>query len=120
MKLIARHLILIGLVLLASFIAAAAGLYFQSPERAKAILAAARFGCPMHRNVTSSTQTGCPECGMKLVALSGEKAEANPPQKSGCCGENPVATEQPVATTCPYIAAQTAQASSCCPKPVNP
>ena len=86
MKFIAHHLNLIGLVLLASFIAAAAGLYFQAPERAKApqpkaAAAAARFVCPMHPNVTRATQTGCPECGMKLVALGRERAEANANQQ---------------------------------------
>ena len=125
MKFIAQYLNLIGLVLLASFVVAAAALYFQTPERAKATqpkaaLAAARFICPMHPNVTSATPTDCPECGMQLVALSGEKAKANSSQKNGCCGEKPVATKLPAAMSCPYVAAQAAQAASCCPKSANP
>ena len=125
MKFIAHHLNLIGLVLLASFIAAAAGLYFQAPERAKApqpkaAAAAARFVCPMHPNVTRATQTGCPECGMKLVALGRERAEANAAREGGCCGEKPFAAKLPTAMVCPHLAAQAAQASSCCPKSANP
>ncbi|MEK7780737.1 MAG: heavy metal-binding domain-containing protein [Verrucomicrobiota bacterium] len=128
MKFIARHLNLIGLLLLASFASAAAALYFQVPERiqtARAATAApaARYACPMHPKITSATPADCSECGMKLVALAGDKPAATAAHKSGCCAEKPVAAELPPAATCPHLAAQAAQAThadSCCPKPANP
>lgn len=133
MKFIARHLNLIGLFLLAGFSAAAAGLYFQTPGGSKPVPAKATapiagFVCPMHPNVTSATQSDCPECGMKLVAIGSAKTKAaTGAHKSGCCAEKPVAAE-PAASTmaCPHLAAQAAQAAqtppadACCSKPANP
>ncbi len=127
MKFIARHLNLIGLLLLASFVSAAAALYFQVPERiqtARATTApAARYACPMHPKITSATPVDCSECGMKLVALDGTKPEAIAAPKSGCCSEKPVVEEASAAMACPHLAAQAAQATptdSCCPKPAKP
>jgi hypothetical protein len=131
MKFIARHLNLIGLLLLASFASAAAALYFQVPERiqtARATTTAttASYTCPMHPKITSTTPADCSECGMKLVALNGAKPEAPAAHKDGCCAEKPAAVEPPPAAACPHLAAQAAQAAqaghgdSCCPKPANP
>lgn len=130
MKFIARHLNLIGLLLFASFASAAAALYFQVPERiqtARATTApAARYDCPMHPKITSASPADCSECGMKLVALTGDKPAATAAHKSGCCAEKPVAAEPPPAAACPHLATQAAQkiqaghADSCCPKPANP
>jgi hypothetical protein len=133
MKFIARHLNLIGLLMLTAFGATAAGLYFQTPKYtptipAKAAAPAAGFVCPMHPNVTRATQSECPECGMKLVAIGSEKTEASAgAHKRGCCAEKPVAAEpSPAAMACPHLAAQAAQTSqtspadACCPKPANP
>ena len=131
MKFIARHLNLTGFLLLAAFGAAAAGLYFQTPEyaptaKAKESPSAALYACPMHPKVTSATLTDCSECGMKLVGLSSDKPGATESHKGGCCAEKPVAAEPPPAASCPHLAAQasqpvpTAHADSCCPKPVNP
>lgn len=127
MKFIARHLNLIGLLMLVAFGATAAGLYFQTPNyvptaKAKAVAPAAAFVCPMHPNVTSATAADCPECGMKLVTADSEMTSGKT-HKSGCCAEKPVAAEPPPAATCPHLAAQAAKApteSSCCPKPVTP
>ena len=136
MKFIARHLNLIGLLLLAAFGAAAAGLYFQTPnykptDKAKATIPAAGFVCPMHPNVTSATESDCPECGMKLVAMGSGKTQATAgAHKGGCCEEKPVATEPPPsAMACPHLTAQAihaaqvtqpAPADACCSKPANP
>lgn len=125
MKFIARHLNLIGLLMLTAFGAAAAGLYFQTPKytptaKAKTESSAAAFVCPMHPNVTSATQSDCPECGMKLVAAGNQKTTTSAAPKSGCCAEKPVAAEPPSAAACPHLAAQAAKESSCCPKPAKP
>lgn len=131
MKFIARHLNLIGLLLLASFASAAAALYFQVPERIQTARAtttpAVRFACPMHPNLTSSTPADCSECGMKLIAIGNATTEpATGAHKSGCCAEKPVVEAAPVALSCPHLAAQAAQvtqtppADACCSKPANP
>jgi hypothetical protein len=131
MKLIARNLNLIGLLLLASFATAAAALYFHVPQpiptaRARTD-APARYVCPMHPNIASASPADCAECGMKLVAIGDEKVGATPRvHKDGCCGEKPVAVEPSPAATCPHLAAQAAstapvaRADSCCPKPAHP
>jgi hypothetical protein len=132
MKFIARHLNLIGLLLLASFASAAVALYFQVPERIQSARATtatapvARYACPMHPKITSATPTDCPECGMKLVGLSGDKPVATETHNGGCCAEKPAAVAPPPAVICPHLVAQAAQpapappADSCCPKPANP
>jgi hypothetical protein len=94
MKFIARHLNLIGLLMLTAFGAAAAGLYFQTPKYAPAEKA---------DSVASAPATTSPS-----------------PHKDGCCGEKPVAPEPPPAAVCPHLAAQAAPEPSCCPKPANP
>lgn len=110
MKFIARHLNLIGLFLLASFVAAAAGLYFDVPQKVQAARIktdAAKFACPMHPKVTSSTAADCPECGMKLVAFSSAVETETPAHGDGCCNKK-MAAPAPVvapATSCPHLAA---------------
>ena len=110
MKFVARHLNLIGLLLLVSFAAAAAGLYLDVPQKVQAARlkpAPAQFACPMHPNVTGSTATDCPECGMKLAALSAAKA-ATSAHGDGCCNKPaaapaPAPVAAPTATGCPHL-----------------
>ncbi|MBE0541424.1 MAG: hypothetical protein IH623_08565 [Verrucomicrobia bacterium] len=95
MKFIARYLNLIGLLLLASFVTAAAGLYFQVPERLQA------------------------KRGQATVAAA-KQADNMAPSDAGCCAAKAPAPEPPPAATCPHLAAQAAKESSCCPQPANP
>jgi hypothetical protein len=98
MKFIARYLNLIGLLLLASFVTAAAGLYFQVPERFQSKRA-------------------------QVTVAKVEPSAAMPPHGEGCCATKAPAPEPPLAATCPHLAAQAAQTpkeSSCCPQPANP
>jgi len=95
MKFIARYLNLIGLLLLASFVTAAAGLYFQVPERIQA------------------------KRGQAPVATA-KQSDTMAPNSDGCCAAKSSASEPPPAATCPHLAAQAAKESSCCPKPANP
>jgi hypothetical protein len=102
MKFIGRHLNLIGLLLLAAFGAAAAGLYFQTPNYPP----------------TAKAKTTAP-----VAVVGSEQAAPGETHKAGCCAEKPVAAEPPPAATCPHLAAQAAQTpkeSSCCPKPATP
>lgn len=108
MKFIARNLNLIGLLLLASFAAAAAGLYFDVPQKihaARVETAAPGFACPMHPRVTGSTASACPECGIKLVALSSQADAATLKTGGGCCSDSAPAAAAPVAAGCPHLAA---------------
>lgn len=113
MKFIARHLNLIGLFLLVSFAAAAAGLYFDLPQKLQAArveTASAQFACPMHPHVTGSTASACPECGMKLVAHSSVAETAITAQGGGCCNKAvaasaPAPMATPAAAGCPHLAA---------------
>jgi hypothetical protein len=99
MKFIARNLNLIGLLLLAAFGAAAAGLYFHTPNYVPTA---------------------------KAKAATAVAATPSAPHKAGCCAEKPVAAEPPSAATCPHLAAlaasatQTPPTDACCPKPANP
>jgi hypothetical protein len=93
MKFIAKRLNLIGILLLFTFAAAAAGLYFDVPTRmqkpkAKApppalqSAVAGSYVCPMHPEVTSTHPDKCRECLMALVPASAE-----PSRMAGCGGQ---------------------------------
>ena len=118
MQLITRHLNLVGILLLASFVAAAAGLYLGLPEKAHAAPAKAdaiQSTCPMHPQVVRSSAGDCPECGMKLVALTPGEATTETKPVKGCCSSK----SAPVAATvmsCPHLASLTNTApAGCCP-----
>ena len=119
MKTIARHLNLIGILLLASFVAAAAGLYLGLPEKAHAAPAKAdaiQFTCPMHPQIVRNSAGDCPECGMELVARTPGEATTETKPTKGCCNSMPTA---PVAAvSCPHLASLTNAApapAGCCP-----
>jgi hypothetical protein len=85
MNFIERHINAIGILLLLTFAAAAAGLYRNVPGRTRqttqADAAKSSYTCPMHPSVTSDKSGNCRLCGMKLVA-----ATSALPIEAGCCG----------------------------------
>lgn len=97
MYFIGKHRSLIGILLLAVFVGAAAGLYFDVPKRfqkarAKRI-ASQEYTCPMHSDVVSAKLGKCPKCGMALTLASASRsahdggtatAETEP---HGCCAK---------------------------------
>ena len=119
MKFIAKNLNLIGLLLLAGFATAAAGLYFGVPQKAQAAptkLGQTEFTCPMHPKVVRNSASDCPECGMKLVARQSGETVIEAKTGEGCCAE-PAA---PVAAAgCPHLASMNNAAptapAGCCP-----
>ena len=118
MQLITRHLNLVGILLLASFVAAASGLYHGLPEKAHATPAKAetiQFTCPMHPEVVRNSAGDCPECGMKLIALSPGETIADTKPAKGCCRSKPAPVATP-AMSCPHLASLTNTApAGCCP-----
>jgi hypothetical protein len=86
MKIIGKHIQLIGILLLTVFAGAAAGLYFDLPGRlqnAPAKSAAGeQYACPMHPDVMSAKPDHCPKCGMALVSASDAKTG-----HAGCCAD---------------------------------
>ena len=122
MNFIGRRLNLIGILMLATFVGAAAGLYWDVPGRiqkavgAKEIKATAdQYSCPMHPEVVSASPGKCPKCGMALTLASepqsahagcGATGETEP---HGCCAK-PQSTELNLPPGHPPIHGQAAHA----------
>ncbi len=101
MKFIGRHLNLIGILMLATLVGAAAGLYWdvpgriQSAVRAKETKASAgQYSCPMHPEIVSASPNKCPKCGMALTLASepqsahaGCGAATEQTEPHGCCAK---------------------------------
>jgi hypothetical protein len=101
MKFIGRHLNLIGILMLATLVGAAAGLYWDAPGRIqKAVRAkdintsAGQYSCPMHPEIVSASPGKCPKCGMALTLASepqsahaGCGAAAEQTEPHGCCAK---------------------------------
>ena len=89
MKIIGKHIQLIGILFLTVFVGAAAGLYFDLPgrlQKAKAkSVASEQYSCPMHADVVSAIPDNCSKCGMALVSASEAKTG-----HAGCCADKSV------------------------------
>ena len=82
MNFIARHINVVGLLLLTAFAAAAAALYLDLPAKVAKTPspAAINYSCPMHPEVVSPHPGACPKCGMALTQPV--------PGKSSGCGDS--------------------------------
>ena len=92
MKIIGKHIQLIGILLLTVFVGAAAGLYFDLPARFQkprpSNNARQTYGCPMHSDVVQDHPGGCPKCGMALKPASASSApQGCESHDSGCCAD---------------------------------
>ena len=98
--LIGRHLTLIGILLLAIFAGAAAGLYWDVPGRIQSTVrareskrTAGQYSCPMHPEVVSAQRGQCPKCGMALTPASESQSahagcdEAGKTEQHSCCAK---------------------------------
>ena len=117
MKFIERHLNLIGILLLTAFVGAAAGLYWDVPEKIRQAVRAkepgAHYGCPMHPQVMGNAPGQCPDCGMRLVKSEPAPSDEPLAAQGGCCGNTAPAGSTPMASPgCPHMAALT-NLSSC-------
>jgi hypothetical protein len=92
MNLSAKSIHVIGILLLTTFVAAAACLYFDVPARVQKPSSASgakqTYTCPMHPEVVQGHPGNCPKCGMALKPASVSSA----PQEcanhdSGCCAK---------------------------------
>jgi hypothetical protein len=123
MKFIERHLNLIGILLLTAFVGAAAGLYWDVPEKIHQAVRAkepgGQYGCPMHPHVRRNAPGQCPDCGMRLVKSSPVPFDEPLAAQGGCCGNSAPAESAPtVRPMCPHMAALTN--SSSCPAHSHP
>lgn len=113
MNFIARHIQALGLLLLASFVAAAAALYFDAPARlakAPAIQAAANYSCPMHPQVQSNRPGDCRLCGMALM-----QSKAGSGAHAGCNHATTADKTSPDAAGCSHAAS----GGGCCAPQTN-
>lgn len=100
MNFIARHISLIGILLLTVFVGAAAGLYFDVPARLQKLRSASSakptYTCPMHADVVQEHPGDCPQCGMALVPAGQSKSAPDPcgnngENHPGCCANKSAA-----------------------------
>jgi len=80
MNFLAKNIHVVGLLLLAAFVATAAAMYLDLPakmSRMSDVSLPAKFSCPMHPEVVLARSGDCPKCGMALTQQSLEHHQQN-------------------------------------------
>jgi len=119
MNFIAKHLNTVGVLLLTTFVAAAAGMYFNVPARlskSQTAVPSSGYSCPMHPDVVADRPGDCPKCGMALTSAATQtKIKPTMCQHGDAAGQNAEAASAHVG--CNHAAAASA-AGGCCSKSV--
>jgi len=121
MNFIARHINAIGLLLLTTFVATAAGMYFNAPMRlSKSPVAApaVTYSCPMHPEVVANQPGNCPKCGMALTSAATKLAAKPMACQHAPDAAHSSATEASSHAGCGH--AEESSAGGCCSKQVQP